>query len=102
MDTNIIVRGAVLAVKESRDPETKKVTGHTAQFLKRNGRNTFDLLNVKLPEGTDPTKFAEGASVELVIDIGAFENNIFYRATRDLSAAAKPESRGPTKPPAVG
>jgi len=94
MDSDLIVRGKVLAVRESRDPETKQVKGYSIQLLKRNGRNTLDLLNVKLPEGADPAKYAEGTHVELAIDIGAFENNIFYRATRDL-LAGKPHAAKP-------
>jgi hypothetical protein len=94
MDSDLIVRGKVLAVRESRDPATKQVKGHSIQLLKRNGRNTLDLLNVKLPEGADPAKYAEGTNVEFAIDVGAFENTIFYRAIRDLLAgksnSAKP------------
>ena len=55
MNSELVVRGQVMAVRESRDPDTKKVTGHSLQFFKRNGRNSFDLLNVRLPEGADIT-----------------------------------------------
>jgi len=99
MDSDLIVRGKVLAVRESIDPDTKKVKGHSIQLIKRNGRNTLDLLNVKLPEGSDPTKYGEGTHVELAIDVGAFENTIFYRATRDL-LAGKADSRGGASKPA--
>lgn len=101
MDSDLIVRGKVLAMRESIDPDTKKVKGYSIQLLKRNGRNTLDLLNVKLPEGADPTKHGEGTNVEFAVDVGAFENTIFYRATRDL-LAGKSDGRGPTKPTAAG
>jgi hypothetical protein len=101
MDTDVVVRGKVIAVKEQRDPQTKAVRGHSIQMLKRNGRNAFDLLNVKLPEGADPTKYTEGTSVELAVDVSAFENNIYYRATRDV-LAGKADTRAQPRSATAG
>jgi hypothetical protein len=101
MDTDLIVRGKVMALKEQRDPVTKNVKGHSIQMLKRNGRNAFDLLNVKLPEGADPAKYAEGTNVELAVDVSTFENNIYYRATRDVQAG-KADTRMPPRAAAAG
>jgi hypothetical protein len=97
MDTDILVRGKVLAIKESRDPDTKKVTGHSLQLVKRNGRNALDLLNVKLFEGADPLKYQEGTSVELAVDISTYKDNVYYRATRDVQAG-KADTRAAPKP----
>jgi hypothetical protein len=92
MDGDIIVRGTVLAQKQSMTGEKRDKVAHTVQLMKRNGKQAVELLNVKLPDGADPTKYQEGAKVELAVDVSTFEGSIYYRATRDL-LNGKPDTR---------
>lgn len=89
MDSELIVKGAVLAQKQSN---FEGKISNTVQLMKRNARGAVELLNVKLPDGADPEKYKQGTSVELAVDVSTYEGNMYFKATRDL--AVKAESRG--------
>ena len=81
MESEIIIRGQVLSQKEST---YEGKTSRSIQLLTRNGKNVADVINVKLHESADPQKYKQGASVELLVDVSAFEGSLYFRAIRDL------------------
>lgn len=87
-DSELVARGTVLAQKQSN---FEGKVSHSIQLMKRNGKGAVELMNVKLPDGADPAKFVQGATVELAVDVSTYEGNLYFRATRDLSV--KPDSR---------
>lgn len=91
-DAKLIVRGTSRGTKESRN-ERGQVTAYTVQLLKRNAKNGLEVIPVRLPDGADPTAYAEGKQVELPVDISNYEGTMYYRATPE--AASKPtDGRG--------
>jgi hypothetical protein len=81
-DGKLTASGTSRGVKESRN-ERGQVTGHTVQLLKRDAKNALQVIPVRLPEGADPTAYAEGKYVELPVDISNYEGTMYYRATRE-------------------
>lgn len=80
----MIVRGPVLHLKESRN-ERGQIQSYSVQLMKK-GLKGYDLLNIKLPEGSKPENYKEGTNVELAVDYSVFEGSVFFRASRDLKA----------------
>lgn len=89
MDSELIVKGAVLAQKQSN---FEGKISNTIQLMKRNAKGAVELLNVKLPDGADPEKYKQGTPVELAVDVSTYEGNMYFKATRDL--AVKSDGRG--------
>lgn len=89
MDSEIIVKGAVLAQKQSN---FEGKISNSIQLMKRTARGAVELLNVKLPDGADPEKYKQGTAVELAVDVSTYEGNMYFKATRDVSV--KTEGRG--------
>lgn len=87
MQSEIIIRGQVLSQKEST---YEGKTSRSIQLLTRNGKGVADVINVKLHEGADAQKYKEGASVELLVDVSAFEGSVYFKAVRDLRAETRP------------
>jgi hypothetical protein len=92
-DGEVILRGTSRGVKESRN-DRGQVVGHSVQLVKRNAKNSIEVMQVKLPEGADPTNYADGKQVELAVDISNYEGTMYYRATREAMLAKPSESRG--------
>lgn len=80
---DLIVRGPIIAQKSATDPATRR-TSYTVQVMRKTGKDMYDLLDIKLFEGVDPTRFKVGDQIEVAVDISLFEGKLYYRATRDL------------------
>lgn len=91
-DAEIILRGKSRGIKESRN-DRGQVVSHSVQLVKRNAKNGIEVMLVRLPEGADPTNYAEGKPVELAVDISSYEGAMYYRATRE-AASKNNDNRG--------
>jgi hypothetical protein len=91
-DGEVILRGTSRGVKESRN-DRGQVVSHSVQLVKRNAKNTIEVMQVKLPEGADPTNYADGKQVELAVDISNYEGTMYYRATRETLPAKASDNR---------
>jgi hypothetical protein len=106
-DAEVILRGTSRGVKEGRN-DRGQVTSHSVQLVKRNAKNSIEVMQVKLPEGADPTNYADGKQVELAVDISNYEGTMYYRATREMIPAKPADSRSveaaraPARPAAAG
>jgi hypothetical protein len=98
-DAKLIVRGTSRGTKESRN-ERGQVTGYTVQLLKRNAKNGLEVIPVRLPEGADPSAYAEGKQVELPVDISNYEGTMYYRAAPE-TAPKSTDGRGTDAPRAT-
>ncbi|WFU79394.1 hypothetical protein QA645_33605 [Bradyrhizobium sp. CIAT3101] len=96
-DAEIILRGTSRGVKESRD-ERGRIVGHAVQLVKRNAKNGIEVMLVRLPDGADPTNYADGKRIEIPVDISNFEGTMYYRATGESLLAKPAEGRTPPRP----
>ncbi|MET4296569.1 hypothetical protein ABIB06_007364 [Bradyrhizobium sp. LB8.2] len=91
-DAEIVLRGTSRGVKESRN-DRGQVVGHSVQLVKRNAKNSIEVMQVKLPEGADPANYADGKQIELAVDISNYEGTMYYRATRETLPAKSTDNR---------
>src|SRR5262245_14124726 len=97
--SDMIVKGPVLHLNEQRN-DRNQVIGYSLQLMKK-GRKGFDVLKVRLPDGSKPEDYKEGMMVELAVDLSVYEGQVFYRATRDLRHDPKPETTARPATPTV-
>lgn len=83
-DAEVILRGTSRGTKESRN-ERGQIVGHSVQLVKRNAKNGIEVMLVRLPEGIDPSNYADGKPVELAVDISSYEGAMYYRAKREIN-----------------
>ncbi len=63
------------------------------QFMQRDAKGTLSLMEIKVPEGMDHTKFEENKLVEVPVACSAFNDNVYFRIVEMGSSHTEPQSK---------
>jgi hypothetical protein len=97
-ESQLIARGKVLALRPST---FEGKTSLAVQMLKRTGKGSMEIINIKMPEGTSADAYTEGSEIEFAVDVVAVESSTYFRFLRGLKADARGASRTTAAKPAA-